>query len=288
MNFKSRFTKKPDSMEVLNFQEIKKQHCGLIRERYRTIYAYHGKGIPSKIKEIVVNPHCVERWNERIGPKLEEEELELMFNQLLQIPYRITTLSKEIAIIDDDIVFIYKFEEDKMIILTIYGRLSLKPSLQNLDRLKTFNYHHYDRLNLSIPERVLEEQIIPPIPVELFVFKGTKTFYRIEKFHCVENDIYYLTTFLNGRQQLRVIDFSNHKQPRLNKKVLYVLYSLGYKDFVYNHTKHYNPEKVEKYEQAKMEQRLAKKITETHKLESIKLRSAEMKLLEKVYTSNYS
>lgn len=285
MSFKNRFTKKPESMEVLNFQEIKEQHSKLIQDRYRTLYTYHGKEIPSRIKEIVVNPHCIQRWNERVGPRLEEEELELMFNQLLKIPYRITTLSKEIAIIDDDIVFIYKLEEDKMIILTIYGRLSLKPSLQNLDRLKTFNYHHYDRLNLSIPERVLEEQIVPPTPEELYVFKGSRTFYRFEKFRCVDEDIYYLTTFLNGQQHLRKIDFSQPTQPRLNKKVLYILYSLGYKDFVYQHIKHHNPERIEKYEQVKSERKVE---AETHEMEVHKIRSAEMSLLEKTFISNYS
>lgn len=275
-------------MEVLHFQEIKEQHKDLIQERYRTAYLYHGKEIPSKIKEIVINPHCVTRWNERVGPRLKKEELELLFNQLLKIPYRITTLSKEIAIVDDDIVFIYKIEGNKMVILTIYGRLSLKPSLQNLDRLKTFNYHHYDRLNLSIPEKVLEEQIVPPIPEDLYIFNGRKTFYRIEKFRCVEGDLYYLTTFLNGQQHIREIIFSNPKQAKLNKKVLYVLYSIGFKEFVYEHLKHHNPERIEKYEQAKLEQRLEKKVAEIHEIESKKLRTAETQLLVKAFSSNYS
>lgn len=288
MNFESKFLKKPENMELLHFQVIKEQNTDLIQKRYRTTYNYHGKEIPSRIKEIVVNNHCVQRWNERVGPKLEKEELELLFNQLLQIPYRITTLSNEIAIIDDDIVFIYKFEGNKMIILTIYGRLSLKPSLQNLDRLKVFNYNHYDRLNLSLPERVLEEQIVPPIPEDLYIFKGRRTFYRIEKFHCVEGELYYLTTFLNGQQHLKEIKFSNPKQARINKKVLYILYSIGYKDFVYQHIKYHNPEKIEKYEEMKMEQSLIKKVAEKHEIESQNLRNAEMKLFEKVFSSNYS
>jgi hypothetical protein len=289
MNFKSRFLKKPENLKNLNdFQMIKEQYTELIRKRYRTSYTYHGREISSKIKEIIVSPHCVKRWNERVGPKLTKEELISLFNQLLQIPYRITTLSKEIAVIDDDIVFIYKIEEDKMIVLTIYGRLSLKPSLQNLERLKTFNYHHYDRLNLSIPEEVLEKQIVPPIPEEVYLFSGRRTFYRIEKFNCVDGELYYLTTFSNGRQNLREINLLNPKQPKLNKKVLYVLYSLGYKEFVYKHIQYHNPEKIEKYEQLKMEKKLLKKAAQTHEIEIQKRREAESKILEKVFSSNCS
>lgn len=233
-----------------NFQQIEKPVAqSKIKSFYRSSYTYHGKSFSTKIESVEINYHSLLRWNERIGPKVTIEELELLFTQLLQIPYRITRLTNEIGVIDDDIIFIYKIKDTSLVILTIYGRLSLKPSLQDLKELKNYNYYHYDRLNLSIQEHILNEQILPLIPKKLIYFQGTRRFYRIELFNSIEGDMIYLSLFENGQQKIRHINISQPKQSKLNKKVLFVLCRLGYENFVLEHFQHHYSAKYKEYEQ---------------------------------------
>lgn len=240
-----------------------------IKLAYRNKYSYHGYSLHDQVKSVVIKDHSVLRWNERVGPKLEKNEIELLFNQLIKVPYRVTKLTKEIAVIDDDIIFIYRIENNELIVMTIYGRLSLKPSLQDINKLKTYNYHHYDRLNLSIPEHILNEQTVPPIPKKLFHFRGRYNFYRIEVFNSIEGEMVFLSVFLNSQQRKKHIDMSQPTQAKLSKKILYILWSrLGYEDFVLQHFQYHYPENYEAYsieikaEQVLLEQRGLSEVSE--------------------------
>lgn len=259
-----------------NLQFIgEKQTQTKIRTAFRNNYKYHGNQLPSQVKSVVIKHHSLERWNERVGPKLERNELELLFTQLLLIPYRITTLSKEIAIIDDDILFIYKIEDTKLIILTIYGRISLRPSLQDLEKLKSHNYHTYDRLNLAIPEHVLAEQILPYIPRQVFHFPGTRHYYRVEVFDTLEGEMVFLKIFCNGQQRCFFINTDLPCQSWINRKVLFVLWRLGYETFVSEHYFYHNP--TEKLTEISIDNE-QKKI-------AAKEKQAELNLLSRMFNS---
>jgi hypothetical protein len=249
--------KRPNILQrISDFQSVQTQTEQSLREVYRNRYMSPGKPLPAQITSVIIDHHTVKRWNERVGPIMERDELEKLFNDLIRIPYRITTLSDEIAILDDEIVFIYKFEDNKLVILTIYGRISLKPSLQGLSELKRFNHQQSDRLNLSLPHDVLEQQFAPPVPDDVYFFKGRHTTYRLEHYKSrgERNELIFLTTFsANGIQRMREIKLDAPEQAKLNSKVLYVLYCLGYCDFVYQHIKFHNPDKIEKLEQKNKE-----------------------------------
>lgn len=257
--------KKPNNLQqISDFQSVQTQtqteHS--LREVYRNRYISPGKPLPAHITSVIIDHHTLKRWNERVGPIMERNELENLLNDLIRIPYRITTLTDDIAVIDDEIVFIYKFVDDKLVILTIYGRISLKPSLQGLSELKRFNYQQCDRLNLSLPNDVLEQQFAPPVPDDVYFFKGTHTTYRLEHYKSRgdRNELIFLTTFsADGSQRMREIKLDAPKQSKLNSKVLYVLYCLGYHDFVYQHMKFHNPAKIERLEQKHKEKELKTK-----------------------------
>lgn len=244
--------REPNSFQhIFEFQSIQYQTEQSLAQVYRNRYSSPGKPLPNQITSVLINGHTVQRWNERVGPSLDKEQLEELFNDLIKIPYRITTLSDDIAVIDDEIVFIYKFNEDQLVILTIYGRISLKPSLQSLNELRRFNYQQYDRLNLSISRDVLERQFPPPVPKNAYYFKGNHTTYRLETYECENrNQKIFLTTYsIDGNQRMKEIMLDVPQQAKLSNKVLYVLYELGYHEFVYNHMKYHKPHKFEQTEQ---------------------------------------
>ena len=265
MNFKKKYLRRPKNLKVIDdlTRLGETQNETRLKTAFKNNYRYHGNPLPGNINRVIIKNHSLLRWNERVGPKVKRWQLDLLFTQLLQVPYRITTLSKEIAVIDDDIIFIYKIEGDCLIVLTIYGRLSLKPSLQDLEKLKSYNYRHYDRLSLSIPEHILEEQILPYLPKQLFYFQGTRNFYRIEVFEALEKEMIYVSTFFNGQQKISLINMDVPKQSMINKKVLYVLWQLGYEDFVLQHFAHHYPDKYEEY----MTQKNQKALEHQHLME---------------------
>lgn len=252
--------RKPNNLQhITDFDSKQHQTEESLKSIYRNRYVSPGKPLPSRITSVQINGHTHTRWNERVGPSFTKDELESLFNDLIRIPYRITTLSDDIAVIDDEIVFIYKFTNDKLVILTIYGRISLKPSLQGLSELKRFNYQQYDKLKLSLPAEVLEAQFPPPIPDDVYFFKGSHTTYRLETYKGCENrcEKIFLTTFtLDGNQHMREILLQSPELSKLNNKVLYVLYSYGHQDYVYQHIKHHDPSKIEKMEQKQKEKEL--------------------------------
>lgn len=286
MNLKKRFLIKPKKMTVLDKLQFigELQTEAKIKAAFRNNYQYHGELLPSNIDSVVIKKHSLERWNERVGPKLEQVDLDLLFKQLLTIPYRITTLSNEIAIIDDDILFIYKIEGTQLIVLTIYGRISLKPSLQDLEKLKSHNYHTYDRLNLEIPAHILAEQIVPYIPKQVFHFSGSRHYYRIDVFDTLDGERVFLKLFFNGQQRCTLINTEFPKQSLINRKVLYILWRLGYEEFVTAHYCHHYPEKSE---EMKLESQQKTWAIEQQQLAEQE-KQAELNLLSRIFNSTTS
>ncbi len=278
--------KKPDKMQLISeFQSTQYQNEDSLKSIYRNRYGAPGKPLPSRIKSVVINFHNVIRWNERVGPAINGEELENLFNDLIKIPYRITTLSDDIAVIDDEVVFIYKFINDKLVIPTIYGRISLKPSLQGLSELKRFNYQQYDKLNLSLPKDILEKQYAPPVPDVAYYFKGSHTTYRLETYKVCEKKIekIFLTTYsFEGNQRMRELMLDVPEQAKINTKVLYILNCLGYHDLVYEHIKYHNPSKIERFEQKKSEQERVLKCKKEEEQQLSEEKSFEKQLNQKV------
>ena len=254
-----------------------------IQIAFRNNYGYHGNPLPDNITEVVIDEHCLCRWNERVGPVLSIKQLDTLFSQRLSIPYRITTLSREIAVIDDDILFIYRIIENKLIVITIYGRISLNPSLQDLKRLKSFNYRMYDRLKLEISEQLLSSQIAPYLPNKMYFINGTNHLYRIEQFSSIEGEIVFLKIFSNGIQNGTFLDLENPKQAPIKRKVLYIIKQLGYTDFVVEHVAHHSPDKISDSLDSNIEILNRKAWAEEQRKLAEQEEQAKLDLLERVF-----
>ena len=198
------------------------------------------------VQSIQLSEHAAKRWNERVGPFMEEAQLIVILNSLLLVPGSIKFINKEEGRIEDDIVFTYFIEEDKIVITTFYGRVSLHPALNNLNLLKRFNYCEQDTYNLDVSQKILDRQRLPLIPEEIIQFNGSKSVYLIEKYVNGDQDsclFFYKVTSDHVAVTMK-IDPNRPEQPLLTRKTLYILNRLGYADFVIKHLIFHQPEAV--------------------------------------------
>jgi hypothetical protein len=212
-------------------------------------------------KTVYITEHAFLRWNERVGPQYSEaKELEILLNSILSLPFRITWLNPTVGIIDSDIIFISEIINNIVIIKTFYGRKSLNPSLNQFETLRNYNSYEDEKVNLSLPPEILNKQLPPPIPIEIIRFSGRTIEYCLEHYITDENrPFFYLKHIKDSRlQETNAVNITEPKQPLLNRSALYILYLLGYRDFVLDHLTHHKPDAVEESYQKFEEKRKAR------------------------------
>lgn len=200
---------------------------------------------------VVITNHTLERWNERVGPKVNldtlQKTLEVIFKNFI---YRVSKLDHGIGSIDNEIIFTYEMKDGEFCITTFYGRKSLQPALNQMKNLRNYNLYRHDQVNLAISDEELKRQTMPLIPKEIIHFNGKKTSYVLEKyilldrrkpcFLCYKKDLKKrdVTTFM--------IDLEKPEQILIPKNVLSVLSWIGFSPFVIDYFHYHHPEKVEK------------------------------------------
>jgi hypothetical protein len=203
----------------------------------------------SPSNSVLINHHTLDRWNERVGPIVSldslQKSLEIIFKNC---PYRISKLDQGIASIDNDIIFTYDSDESEFSISTFYGRKTLQPTLNHVKTLRKYNLHNNEYVNLTLSNEELNEQILPFIPKEIIYFEGHLTSYILEKyivsdrilpcFHCYKKE-FKKSGFLSI-----LIDLEKPEQEQIPNNVLYMLYRLGYGEFVIDYFKIHKPEKL--------------------------------------------
>ncbi|WP_078543666.1 hypothetical protein [Litchfieldia alkalitelluris] len=200
-----------------------------------------------QVQSIRLSEHAAARWNERVGPCVTEAKLVGILNSLLQVPGSIRLVNHEEGRIDDDIVFTYFIEEGQMVITTFYGRISLRPALNNLNLLKRFNHNEHDSYNLGVSVETLNEQLLPLFPKEIIKYKGSKNVYLIEKYTNTENKscLFFYKVSTGHVTETIKIDPTKPERALLTRRTLYILFRLGYEDFVLEHLMFHKPEAVQ-------------------------------------------
>jgi hypothetical protein len=212
-------------------------------------------------KSVHITDHAFMRWNERVGPQYSDVmELENTLNSLIKLPFRITWLNPSVGIIDSEIMFISEVVDNTIIIKTFYGRRSLNPSLNQFESLRNYNYYEDDKVDLSFSPDTLNKQSPPPIPIEIIRFSGRTIDYCLEHYINEEDQtIFYLKHIKDNRlQETNGINITEPKQPLLNRSALYILYMLGYRDFITGHLTHHKPDAVKESYQIFKEKRKAR------------------------------
>ncbi|RAL26949.1 hypothetical protein [Thermoflavimicrobium daqui] len=197
--------------------------------------------------------HAIKRWNERISTPILPQQLQLLLQQIYFMG-RIKISKDGWGFIDQDILLGYRCKKDTFIIQTFLGRTSLVPHLANYPSLLRFNQIQKDRINLRIPTRILHRQKLPLIPREILCFQGDYQKYQLEEYtyhnNHQTNGTLYLITIKPLKKDFqtppirKIIDIDNPYIPMLTRKILYILYKKGHKDFISRHVIFNKPEKV--------------------------------------------
>lgn len=131
--------------------------------------------LPKGIIDVEVDSHAYERWPQRVGPIVTEDALKNIFRLAVLIQTnRVRVLDRDLAILDDEYVFAFKFEDSIFTITTFFGRISLKPFLSNVDTLRKYNSHFNEEINLVVEKDTLNQQSLPFAPTSVIEFDDSK------------------------------------------------------------------------------------------------------------------
>lgn len=215
-------------------------------------YKFHNRKHYDGTKEVYIERHAYERWNERVGPIIDYDTLQLIFEIIIKHhPYRLVTLGQGIGLLDDSIIFTYEERDKILFITTFYGRNTLQPSLNQITHLRRYNLNNNEYISLNHSIDVLNTQALPPIPKQYISFHGRTTMYILECYLIAnQNNPFYICyqkeMFQGGKLEITGIDIDNPKQQLLPNNVLYILHRIGLTDFVFDHLYFHKPERVMK------------------------------------------
>ncbi|HCG4536257.1 TPA: hypothetical protein NJY08_005112, partial [Salmonella enterica subsp. enterica serovar Typhi str. AG3] len=164
-------------------------------------------------------------------------------------PNRIEVLENQLALLDDEIAFAYEIRGTKMMVTTFFGRVSVNPSLGNVDVLRRYNKHFNEQIHLAIPKEKLELFEFPTAPKAAIEFSITSNVYRMYFYqNNQDQNMYYLIHYLNqetNKWEHTLIDLQHVNRTKVNETELYILAMLGHAEFVYNYLKLYEKERFQ-------------------------------------------
>lgn len=197
-------------------------------------------------KRILLTDHAHERWNQRVAFSNEKAIIEGKLNILLLLG-RIEFITREIGLIDKEVLFTYEQMQDRIIITTIYGRLSQNPSLYHFKEMRNYNLHSDDYIDLAIDGAILSSFSNPPVPTQRMVFRGSTSLYLIDKYSDKERSLFILLV-LDGPEKgtLREIYSDQPSCEKIEKSVRQAIMLMGHIEFVYNHIAFHYPEELSK------------------------------------------
>jgi hypothetical protein len=163
-------------------QDVLKKLVNLRLKGYSQRHRYYHSHCKKKVEGIFLSHHAYYRWNERIGPIMTLQALNLMFSSLWEEPDRLILVDQEIGTLDQDIVFTYEIDRGQLVITTFYGRMTLYPALQSMTIGQRLRLPQNDMLDLKIPNQLLQEQLPPHLPYVTLTFSGKKYLYKIEQY----------------------------------------------------------------------------------------------------------
>lgn len=204
---------------------------------------------PGEVKSVRVANHVLERWNERVGPVTTENQLYFTLSEIIiHHQYRVQFCKDTKLVIDNDIVFGYGYDKEtgRLTIVTCLGRLRLQPVLNC--HIKSGKDSKRMRGILEISEEELQSQVMPAVPNEIFLYKGTTDYYRMDVYVMEDNRVevsIFVKRYRKRPWQLQTT--SIHKDCFLSSRALKILYTHGYREITGRYIK---ANKEERYQRA--------------------------------------
>lgn len=198
-------------------------------------------------EQVILTDHAYERWNQRVALSKKKDILEHKLNALFSILGRVEFITHEVGIIDKEILFTYEKDKGKIIITTIYGRLSKNPSLYHFEAMRNYNHQNDDYIELTLDDASLSSLFDPPIPAQRMIFKGSTSQYLIDKYDDQSRSLFVLLV-LDGPEKGTLREFYSDRPEceKIEKSVRQAIMLLGHEAFVYNHVAFHYPEELEK------------------------------------------
>lgn len=181
------------AFEDIQYLKSRAEGKGIIKPSVRYVF-------PSSLS-IILTKHATERWNERVGPNQSKTQISDLLHQLHQLN-RIEYFNhkSKVGLIDEEIVFIYeKIGLNKIVILTFYGRISIKSGLKRLTKLNEFNPRK-DAVNLEleVDSKDYLKQTLPLLPFRLIEGMCKNEVYIIEEYGSKDKPFQFIRIFNGG------------------------------------------------------------------------------------------
>lgn len=174
MHFKSYIAEQKATEDYLH--ELVRLRTGSLYLKRKTLVRLN-----KQPRNFSINEHALERWNERVGPIAKQEKLTQIINELYKLD-RVFLKDNNVGYIDNEILFTFQKDKEKILIDTFYGRMSKKIALLNFEALRKYNAKEGEMIDLTLPEEELKEQIIPQLPFNILSIQYNKKIYLVEKY----------------------------------------------------------------------------------------------------------
>ncbi|KOY81333.1 hypothetical protein I6G82_02370 [Lysinibacillus macroides] len=249
--------------EAVSFLNVQKNNYSMLIKKYPTP-EYLDLKLPKGIIDVKVVAHAYERWHQRVGPPTTEDLLTNVFRVAILInPNRIRVLTRNLAILDNDIVFSFEFEDSILKITTFFGRTSLKPLLLNVDALRRYNSQYKEEVDLHVERCVMTKQIPPIAPSTVIKFEDSENkshlfFYIKSKdsnrnqnrnffYHLIKNsEEVESSDDIVGEYTVKKIDMLHPSHHKLSGIQLHVLGLLGNIRFLLKYISTVDPDRLDK------------------------------------------
>ncbi|MFJ7982258.1 hypothetical protein ACIQ1D_18530 [Lysinibacillus xylanilyticus] len=252
----------------ISFLNVPKNEYSTLLKKY-PVPGFYDLKLPKGIIDVKVDSHAFERWNQRVGPITTDEILTNIFRVAILInPNRVRVLDRGLAILDEEVVFSFEFEDSILKVTTFFGRISLKPLLLNVDTLRRYNQRYSEEVDLSIDSEVINQQGLPIVPSSVIEFVDSNNiphllFYiqNIDTTNNSKRNFFYdlvigsieeSTDDANdsddviGEWIIKEIDMSHPTRYNLSDIQLHVLGLLGNNQFLLRYMVKKDPERLEK------------------------------------------
>lgn len=210
----------------------------------------HGRKSKRTIQAIVTS-HALQRWNERVGPKMSSKNLQSILETIIALqPWRMQQVAHNTWCLDQEIYFIAQQDGKKLKLITFLGRASLRPLLKRLRDVQAYVLQKQGRLHLALTEQELASAACPIFPTMMMYVTGNTTNYWLEHFQTANGgEPIVLCSIYNSvikKHECYWIDLAKPEERPLHRKVLNVLYKWGYHEFLRSYYAIHDQKQVEK------------------------------------------
>lgn len=204
--------------------------------------------------KVIVTDHSLERWNQRVGPHMNtKKELADYLTVIMSAKVKRYEILEEpnknfnnyLMEIEEDIVCSFNIiENNSIVFISFFGRVTKVPALANLYFLRHFNLkkgrkneRNHDQVKLNFSYEELEKENLLATPITEWFITGSRTNYVIEKYFVEEQKapIYVILQCRKNHREWFLVNTAKPCNKRLSNRLLQFLRIEGHGEFAANY-----------------------------------------------------